>query len=62
LSRILETRKSGLKITIKQSEMTDELQLAYEFHKEGELTAEELDEQYALVENHMMPSIQEYAG
>jgi peptide chain release factor 2 len=32
--------------------MTDELQLAYEFHKEGELTAEELDEQYA-VENHI---------
>jgi peptide chain release factor 2 len=33
--------------------MTDELQLAYEFHKEGELTAEELDEQYALIENHI---------
>jgi len=26
--------------------MTDELQIAYEFYKEGELTAEELDEQY----------------
>ena len=29
------------------------MQLAYEFHKEGELTAEELDEQYALVANHI---------
>ena len=26
--------------------MTDELQIAYEFYKEGELSAEELDEQY----------------
>jgi peptide chain release factor 2 len=41
----LRNKKSGLKITIKQS--TDTV-LAYEFHKEGELTAEELDEQYAL--------------
>ena len=31
--------------------MTDELQLAYEFYREGEFTAEELDEQYALIEN-----------
>jgi peptide chain release factor 2 len=30
----------------KAVEMTDELQLAYDFYKEGELTAEELDEQY----------------
>jgi peptide chain release factor 2 len=29
------------------------LQLAYEFYKEGELTAEELDEQYQLTENHL---------
>jgi peptide chain release factor 2 len=33
--------------------MTDELQLAYEFHKEGEFSAEELDEQYALIESHI---------
>ena len=28
--------------------MTDELQLAFEFHKEGELTVDELDEQFKL--------------
>ena len=33
--------------------MTDELQLAYEFYKEGELSAEELDEQYLLTNNHI---------
>jgi peptide chain release factor 2 len=32
---------------------TDELQLAYEFYKEGELTAEELDEQHQATENHI---------
>jgi len=29
------------------------LQLAYDFYKEGELTAEELDEQYNLTEKHI---------
>jgi peptide chain release factor 2 len=29
--------------------MTDELELAYEFYREGELTAEELDEQYSSI-------------
>jgi len=33
--------------------MADELQLAYEFFKEGELTVEELDEQYAATKNHI---------
>ena len=33
--------------------MTDELQLAYEFYKEGEFTVEELDEQYTLTQNHI---------
>lgn len=33
--------------------MTDELQLANEFYKEGELTAEELDEQYAETQAHI---------
>ena len=33
--------------------MTDELQLAYDFYKEGELTAEELDEQYTLTQSHI---------
>jgi peptide chain release factor 2 len=32
--------------------MTDELQLAYDFYKEGELTAEELDEQYCLQKSY----------
>ena len=33
--------------------MADELQLAYEFYKEGELSVEELDEQYAATQNHI---------
>ncbi len=33
--------------------MADELQLAYEFFKEGELSVEELDEQYAATKNHI---------
>jgi peptide chain release factor 2 len=33
--------------------MTDELQLAYEFYKEGELTPEELDHQYDLTQAHI---------
>jgi peptide chain release factor 2 len=33
--------------------MADELQIAYEFYKEGELSTEELDEQYHLTQNHI---------
>ncbi len=33
--------------------MTDELQLAYDFYKEGELTVEELDNQYNSTETHI---------
>ncbi|CAN1562805.1 PrfB Protein chain release factor B [Flavobacteriaceae bacterium] len=33
--------------------MTDELQLAYDFYKEGELTTEELDSQYDLTQAHI---------
>jgi peptide chain release factor 2 len=33
--------------------MVDELQLAYEFYKEGELSVEELDEQHFISENHI---------
>jgi peptide chain release factor 2 len=33
--------------------LTDELQLAYDFYKEGELSVEELDEQYHLTETHI---------
>lgn len=33
--------------------MTDELQLAYDFYKEGELTPEELDDQYNVTQAHI---------
>ena len=33
--------------------MTDELQLAYDFYKEGKLTPEELDHQYNITETHI---------
>ncbi|MEY4963609.1 MAG: hypothetical protein RLZZ323_928 [Bacteroidota bacterium] len=33
--------------------LTDELQLAYDFYKEGELSVEELDEQYHATESHI---------
>lgn len=33
--------------------MTDELQLAYDFYKEGELTPEELDDQYNTTQAHI---------
>jgi len=33
--------------------MADELQLAYEFYKEGEVSAEELDEHYYNTQNHI---------
>ena len=33
--------------------MTDELQIAYEFYREGELTSEELDEQYNTTNLHI---------
>ena len=33
--------------------MTDELQLAYDFYKEGELTSEELDEHYIATQAHI---------
>ncbi len=34
-------------------ELSDELQLAYEFYKEGELSVEELDDQYRATELHI---------
>jgi peptide chain release factor 2 len=33
--------------------MVDELQLAYEFYKEGELSVDELDDQHKITENHI---------
>jgi peptide chain release factor 2 len=37
----------------KAVDMTDELQLAYDFYKEGELTPEELDDQYNSTQAHI---------
>jgi peptide chain release factor 2 len=37
----------------KAVDMTDELQLAYDFYKEGELTSEELDDQYNATQAHI---------
>ncbi|HEY0091205.1 MAG TPA: peptide chain release factor 2 [Flavobacterium sp.] len=49
----LRSKKKWVEDYQKGVEMADELQLAYEFYKEGELTAEELDEQYALTNDHI---------
>jgi peptide chain release factor 2 len=49
----LRSKKKWIEDYNKAVEMADELQLAYEFYKEGELSAEELDEQYATTQNHI---------
>ena len=49
----LRSKKKWVEDYNKSVEMTDELQLAYEFYKEGELSAEELDEQFLLTNNHI---------
>ena len=49
----LRSKKKWIEDYNKAVEMTDELQLAYEFYKEGELSAEELDEQYNSTQNHI---------
>lgn len=49
----LRSKKKWIEDYNKAVEMTDELQLAYEFYKEGELSVEELDEQYNLTQNHI---------
>ncbi|MFL9832214.1 peptide chain release factor 2 [Flavobacterium sp. ARAG 55.4] len=49
----LRNKKKWIEDYDKAVALTDELQLAYEFYKEGELTAEELDEQYQLTQNHI---------
>ncbi|HEX9979218.1 MAG TPA: peptide chain release factor 2 [Flavobacterium sp.] len=51
----LRTKKKWVEDYQKAISLTEELQLAYEFYKEGELSVEELDEQYhqanSLIEN-----------
>jgi peptide chain release factor 2 len=49
----LRNKKKWIEDYNKAVEMTDELQLAYDFYKEGELTAEELDEQYTATQAHI---------
>ena len=49
----LRNKKKWIEDYDKAVSFADELQLAYEFYKEGELTAEELDEQYQLTQNHI---------
>ena len=51
--KTLRSKKKWIEDYNKAVEMTDELQLAYEFYKEGELSAEELDEQYSTTQNHI---------
>ena len=49
----LRNKKKWIEDYNKAVEMTDELQIAYDFYKEGELTAEELDEQYFVTQAHI---------
>ena len=49
----LRSKKKWIEDYNKAVEMADELQLAYEFYKEGELSAEELDEQYYTTQHHI---------
>jgi peptide chain release factor 2 len=51
--RNLRNKKKWIEDYDKAVTMTDELELAYEFYREGELTAEELDEQYSSIANHI---------
>jgi peptide chain release factor 2 len=51
--KTLRSKKKWIEDYNKAVEMADELQLAYEFYKEGELSAEELDEQYNTTNNHI---------
>ncbi|WP_310381411.1 peptide chain release factor 2 [Flavobacterium sp.] len=51
--KILRSKKKWIDDYNKAVEMADELQLAFEFYKEGEYTVEELDEQFKATENHI---------
>jgi peptide chain release factor 2 len=46
--KTLRSKKKWVEDYNKATEMAEELQLAYEFYKEGELTSEELDEHYRI--------------
>ena len=49
----LRNKKKWIEDYNKAVEMTDELQLVYDFYKEGELTGEELDEQFNATQVHI---------
>ncbi|WP_348811255.1 peptide chain release factor 2 [Flavobacterium maritimum] len=51
--RNLRNKKKWIEDYDKAVELTDELQLAYDFYKEGELTVEELDDQYKITLDHI---------
>ncbi|HEY0047367.1 MAG TPA: peptide chain release factor 2 [Flavobacterium sp.] len=49
----LRTKKKWVEDYEKGTQLAEELQLAYEFYKEGELTVEELDQQYQITNSHI---------
>ncbi|MCC4921155.1 peptide chain release factor 2 [Flavobacterium chungbukense] len=49
----LRNKKKWIEDYNKAIELTEELQLAYDFYKEGELSVEELDEQYNGAQSHI---------
>ena len=51
--KTLRSKKKWVEDYDKAAEMAEELQLAYEFYKEGELTSEELDEQYQVTNSYI---------
>ena len=51
--KTLRSKKKWIEDYDTAVEMADELQLAYEFYKEGEFSVAELDEHYAKTENHI---------
>jgi len=51
--KVLRSKKKWVEDYNKAVLLGEELQLAYEFYKEGELSEEELDEQYFLANSHL---------
>jgi len=51
--KVLRSKKKWVEDYNKAVSMTDELHIAYEFYKEGELTADELDEQFNSTNLHI---------
>lgn len=49
----MRNKKKWIEDYDKATTLTEELQLAYDFYKEGEFSIEELDEQYHLAQNHI---------